>query len=361
MEKLISEDVFPTDAEIIQSAEVLFNELLHFRSGENLLLYVDEGSDLRVAHLIKRGVENRGGQAEILQLSKTVVLDKQVLELCNAIRNGSFQVMCELSEQYFYLTKAWRIALEVGIRVYSLAGLDSASFVRCVGNVNHFAMFKFGLKLKKILQTTRHLHIKSQSGTDIRMRMGFTLRIARFSGRRLYRLITRFCGSPQSFIGDPSGILDGKTDATFLGGQVAFRGVPRTIEGIAVIDGYLWPPDEIGSLEKPLILKIEQGKVVEISGCSEKSTILKERFRRQPIEIEHFCIGFNPGAKLPSKILEAERVFGSISIGIGKGAFHTDGVIKSPSLKMDNKLIEENGSFISAQLSGFRPNSFKIL
>ena len=358
MEKLISENVFPTNAEIIQSVEVLFNELLYFHPGENLLLYVDEGSDLRVAHLIKKRVEDRGGQAKILQLSKTVVLDKQVLEICNTIKNGSFQIMCELSEQYFYLTQAWRIALEAGIRVYSLAGLDSASFVRCVGKVNHSAMFKFGQELKKILQKAHHLHINSQNGTDIKMQMGSISRIARFSGKRLYRLITRFCKKNQSFIGDPSGILDGKTRATFLGGQVSFRGIPQTIEGIAVIDGYMWPPDEIGSLENPLVLKIKKGSIVEISGCPEKSHLLKKRFYGQLIEIEHLCIGFNPGAKLPSKILEAERVFGSISIGIGKGSFHTDGVIKNPSLKVNNTWIAENGAFISPQLSSFIPHSY---
>lgn len=48
------------------------------------------------------------------------------------------------------------------------------------------------------------------------------------------------------------------------------------------------------------------------------TTRLNRWFEGQTKEIQHFCFGFNPGAKLSGKIMGAERVFGYISIGIGK-------------------------------------------
>jgi leucyl aminopeptidase (aminopeptidase T) len=63
-------------------------------------------------------------------------------------------------------------------------------------------------------------------------------------------------------------------------------------------------------------------------------------------------MGFNPGAKLDGKILEAERVFGCLSVGIGRSPFHTDGVIKKPSIIVDHITIDRNGFFTDKKLSG---------
>ena len=69
------------------------------------------------------------------------------------------------------------------------------------------------------------------------------------------------------------------------------------------------------------------------------------------MEIQHFCIGSNPGVKSPGKLLEAERAFGYISIGIGKYPFHIDEVIKNPSILLNNEYIEQDGSFKHKGLS----------
>jgi len=98
-------------------------------------------------------------------------------------------------------------------------------------------------------------------------------------------------------------------------------------------------------------LKIKKGNVVEINGCPHKSKILNKWFDGEPREIIHFLFGFNPGAKMSGKIMEAERVFGSISIGIGDYPFHTDGVIKNPSIILDDEVIEQDGSFIHEELT----------
>lgn len=327
--------------ELDQSVEVFLNELIQLRQKENILIYSDQASDHSLSSAIQAHAEIRGGRAEILRLNSELSLHDQARQLSKRIKKGTFDAICELSEQYFYHTFSWKVARKMGARIFSIAGLDVGSFIRCVGKVNHEAMFQFGMTLKRVLHDSRSLHVFTKNGTDIRMQLGLN---------PLHRLVARLQRQPRSFILPPCGLLDDRTRATFLGGQLAFLGIPKTLEGTAVIDGYLWPPPQIGLLGAPLIVRIEKGKVVEIVGCPTKSKILKRWFEGQTMSIQHFCIGFNPGARLSGKILEVERTFGSISIGIGKGGFHTDGVIKSPSMIANQSIIEENGSFVLKQL-----------
>ena len=334
-------DVDHSQDELEKSVGVFFNQLLWHRQGESILLYVDQGSDDRVANTLKAHAEKRGGCTEIFALNSDQTLANQAKQLAEKIKHGSFNIICELSEQYFYLTSAWKAARQAGARVYSLAGLNTASFVRCVGNVNHTRMFEFGMELKKVLQESRRIRIYTQNGTDIRMQLGMNV---------FKRLIARLRKRPRSFILTPCGILNDEIQTTFLGGQISFLGVRKTIKGTAVIDGYLWPPVEIGRLDQPIVVRFDEGKVVDIGGNPEKSKILTKWFKGQTNWVEHFSIGFNPGARLSGKILEVERFFGCMVVGLGRGYSHTDGVIVDPSIEVDDNLIEEKGAFISEKL-----------
>ena len=77
-------------------------------------------------------------------------------------------------------------------------------------------------------------------------------------------------------------------------------------------------------------------------------------------KIAHFSYGFNPGAQLSGKILEDERVFGCVEIGIGSqvpsfevgpAAAHTDGIMLNPTVILDGKAIEEQGRFVHPYLA----------
>ena len=274
-------------------------------------------------------------------MGSTWALDDQARQLTDRIGQGSFHVICELSERSFYQTPVWGVARHRGARLYSLAGLDTSAFVRCVGRVNHRRMFQFGLALRGVLQRSRHLRILTQNGTDIRMR---------WEQRPLHRLVARLLRQPRGYIAQPSGLLDPRWPMTYLGGQLTFQGIPETIEGTAVIDGRLWTPEGLGLLEQPLSVAIERGRVVEIAGCPATSQLLKRWFQGQTIRVEHFCMGFHPGARLSGKMLEAERAFGCITVGMGRHALHTDGVIRCPSIEADQNLIEAHGSFVSEEL-----------
>jgi leucyl aminopeptidase (aminopeptidase T) len=327
-----------------KAAGVFIKELLNVRPQEKLLIYVDKGSDFNVVSAIQAATKGAGGTAEQFELDPNLETHDVVRNLTRKIEDGAFDVICELSEQYFYQTTAWQRALEKGARIYSLGGLQSEGLIRCFGNVNHALIYDFGTSLREILWKAKSVQILTKKGTDIKFEMNISL---------VDRVVSKLTGKkrPYAYITRPSGKLTHDVPATFLGGQIAFNGIPETIEGTAVIDGYVWPPQEIGHLNEPINLKIRKGRVTEVNDDSLKSKIFGQWLKGKKNEIKHFCIGFHPSARLSEKLIEAERVFGYISIGIGEYPFHTDGVITKPTLLLNREIIEKDGSFIHKELS----------
>ena len=71
--------------------------------------------------------------------------------------------------------------------------------------------------------------------------------------------------------------------------------------------------------------------------------------------IAEFGIGTNDKAKITGNILEDEKVIGTCHIALGNNAgfggkinvqLHLDGIIKKPTIWVDNKKIMENGKFL---------------
>jgi len=142
-------------------------------------------------------------------------------------------------------------------------------------------------------------------------------------------------------------------------GQLAFQGIPRTIEGTAVVDEHLWPPDEIGPVQDPIILQISKGQLVSIGGSSTKAAIYARWLAGKEKGVKHFCIGYHPGARLGRNICESERAFGNISIGIGTYPFHTDGIMRRPTLKADSAVVFKNGTFVPDELRALQEELFR--
>jgi leucyl aminopeptidase (aminopeptidase T) len=326
------------------SALLFLKDLLSLENGKRILFYADKGSDLQIVRILHESAEEIGAKSEVFELDSVLALPDMAQYLTEKIERGSFDVICELSEQYFYQTTAWQKALEKGARIYSLGGLQSDGLIRCFGKVNHTLIYDFGTSLREMLWKTRSVQINTEKGTDIKFEMNISL---------VDRVIAKLTGKkrPYAYITRPSGKLTPEVPATFMGGQIAFNGIPETIEGTAVIDGYLWPPREIGHLDEPISLNIKKGRIIKVNGGSSKARILSEWFNGRTNEIKHFCIGFHPFARLSEKLIEAERVFGNISVGIGEYPFHTDGVIMNPTLLLNNEIIEKDGSFVHNELS----------
>lgn len=333
-----------------EAANIFLKNLLQLQKGEKFLIYADRGQEDPLVNIIKDRALDIGAITEVFFIEPSENPSDVVTKLAVKTEQGRYNAICELTEQTFYQTSVWQKARELNARVYSLSGIDTNVFLRCIGLVNHELMIKLGNALYGILQNAKTIQIITSRGTNISLRMRLSL---------ISRVIRKICGRPGTYIVEPSGIATKHGQSTFVGGQLAFQGVVESIEGIAVIDGYIWPPKEIGAVNEPVVLKIKKGKVTEISGCPRGSAMLREWFDRIAPGIEHFCIGFNPQATLSGSLMEAERVFGYITIGVGEHFLHCDGVMKNPDIILDGKTIEQNGSFIDERLSAIENKLIK--
>ena len=145
-----------------------------------------------------------------------------------------------------------------------------------------------------------------------------------------------------------------------LAGQISWNPVESSQEGTLVYDGAVWPPNELGLLKSPITCTVEKGRIVTIDGGNEAATFRNwmAHHNDEPMyRIAHWSLGFNPGVmKSTGRIVEDERVFGCVEIGVGtKGAWlggetweaaaHTDGSILNPSIYLDGEPIEIDGRY----------------
>lgn len=334
---------------LAKTASVFCRQLIGLEKGERLLVYEDGGSDVALARAIEECALGMGALPVRVTLDSNLSLQGMAEQLERVVSDG-YDAICELSEEYFYQSPAWKKARQLGARIYSLSGLNRESFARCVGAVDHDMMLRFGLALKEKLRRATTMQIVTGEGANIECKMAGIARRVVSEARR--KLRTRRPWQPRPFVWSPSGLL-GRTEATsaFLGGQLLFLGVPKTIRGIAVIDGYVWPPREVGRLEAPISLVIRMGHVVEIAPGSRQAEILSRWREGKSNQIQHFCIGFNPGARLSGKLLEVERMFGCITIGFGTYPFHTDAIVTHPTIVLDGVVLLQNGTFVDRDLA----------
>ena len=125
------------------------------------------------------------------------------------------------------------------------------------------------------------------------------------------------------------------------------------------------------TLEKGVVTKIEGGKDAAIFEKWLSKFNDPNMFR-----LAHYSIGFNPGVTKPTgRIVEDERLFGCIEMGIGSqgaslmgacwdAASHTDGIVSKPTILLDGfckikKILAD--SLLVTGLSWNKADIFKIL
>jgi leucyl aminopeptidase (aminopeptidase T) len=135
-------------------------------------------------------------------------------------------------------------------------------------------------------------------------------------------------------------------------GEAACSPVEGTADGVAVIDGGM---HEIGLIREPIILKIKNGKVIEIDGGAEAnqlSNLLKTTGDSNSYNIGEFAFGTNPAARVTDNIQEYKNKLGTIHLALGnnKNLFgnvysktHLDTIILKPTVTIDGTLILDHG------------------
>ena len=324
--------------EVAKAARIIVEYICNLREGENVLIYADTAADWTAVEHIAEAVHAAGGIVSIILYETRLEVDIEPPAPL-AVAMGKSDLIIELAEKYIIHTQSYLEALKAGARILCLTGMTREIMKRCIADVNYPKMIKFGDNIVKVLKQGDKMNIKTPGGTDLRCELGN--RLVEHNATRIYN----------------------SSEETYLGGQVSWYPIESTIEGAVVFDGSLWPPEDLGLLKQPIRLKVKRGEITSIEGGAEAKRLQSwlESFNDPKMfKIAHLSYGFNPGARLSGKILEDERIFGCVEIGIGSqvpsfevgpASAHTDGIMLNPTVILDGEVIEKEGKFVNPQLA----------
>ncbi|PKP61975.1 hypothetical protein CVT91_01095 [Candidatus Atribacteria bacterium HGW-Atribacteria-1] len=137
-------------------------------------------------------------------------------------------------------------------------------------------------------------------------------------------------------------------------GEAFIAPIENSASGILVANSTISP---LGFLKETIILTINKGRIVKISGNKEArkfESFIKSVNDQKAYMVAEFGIGTNDKAKLIGKIIEDEKILGTAHIGFGtnldfggvnKSKTHYDILILSPTIIIDRKTIIHSGKF----------------
>jgi aminopeptidase len=228
-------------------------------------------------------------------------------------------------------TNARRAASRKGVRVATLPGITKEIMIRGL-NADYKKIDALSMKLKDIIDKGENIRITTSIGTDI----SFSIR-----GRKPIA---------------SKGIHHKKGESGNLPtGETFLAPVEGTANGVFVVDGSM---AGLGLVKNSnLRIEVKKGYATKISGgrLAKKLTHMLDAVGKDARNIAEFGIGTNDSAKLSGIILEDEKVLGTVHIALGNNIsmggrvnvpIHLDGVMKKPTVYLDNKILMKNGKLL---------------
>ncbi len=225
-------------------------------------------------------------------------------------------------------TQAREKASQQGARVASMPEVEAGMFAQ--GGpmaADYLAISRETRKLADLLTAGNHVRVTTPFGTDL----SFSI-----SGR---------------VGGADTGLLHAEGEFGNLpGGEAYVAPVEGTAEGVLVVPAKWYP-----HLEEEMTVVFENGYVTSLLGGGQVGDQFRELFAFGNDEFKHrrncaeLGIGTNPNARRPDNVLEAEKIKGTVHIGVGDSShlggvnasdFHDDFVLTQPTLYVDgNKML----------------------
>lgn len=329
------------DMEAQLGARKLIEEIMLVKRGENVVITADTATDMRVVNVVAAAAHAQGAVPVIIRYvtSATSAVEPPA-PIAEAIKKADVWIEFQLG--YIMHSNAFRAALEEGCRYINLTGMDIQMLVDTVARVDFQAVTDLGWALVRLLENANTIRITSPAGTDISADIG---------------------GRPINLRGLPATVPGA---SVMLSGQISFNPLEETQQGTVVFDGGAWPPNELGLLSSPVVCQVEKGVITKIEGEGQDAKIysswLDSHQDPNMFRIAHWSLGFNPGVpKLTGRIVEDERVFGTVEFGLGtKGAWiggapweaaaHTDASMNLPSIYLDGEPLEIDGKYVNPEI-----------
>jgi len=236
-------------------------------------------------------------------------------------------------------TRACFSACKEGARVATMPNINLDMYARGAITANFIEIKKDITRITDKLKRRRIVNVSTKNGTDVSFEIDSKKWIKEDSG---------ICNRPGMVTNLPAG-------------KIFIMPKESTMNGTIVVDGSF---DSI-LLTEPLVMKVENGFVVEMTGGEEADKIrkifesaaskLKQKDMRNVWNVAQFGFGINPKAKLVGNVLEDEKALGTCYFAIGdntsiggniKSGILISGVVESPNVSVDTLKVMKEGNLL---------------
>jgi aminopeptidase len=296
------------------------------KKDEKVLVITDEVKN-EIGYALYSNALRLGHESLYIEMKSGNVNGEEPPEAVAELMQKYDVVLCPTAKSLTH-TNARRAASAKGVRVATFPGITKDVMIRGM-NADYNKISKLSIKLKGILEKGSHIRVTSALGTDI----SFSIK-----GRASYASKGLFHAKGES------GNLP--TGETFL------APVEGTSNGIFIVDGSMAGLGLIKNVN--ISIKVQDGYATEIKGgvLGKKLAKQLDEIGKEARNIAEFGIGTNDSAKLSGILLEDEKVLGTIHIALGNNVsmggnvnvpLHLDGVIKKPTVYLDDKILMKEG------------------
>ncbi len=314
--------------ELYSASQIAIRDCMGTKQNEKILVITDEplrtlgyslwkaakdfGNDVLLTEILPRKSNGEEPPAEVAELMKKFDV-----------------VFCPTSKSLTH-TDARRAASALGVRIATLPGVTEEIMVRCM-NADYNAIAKRTHALCTMMEKTSVIRVTSPAGTDVSMPI---------KGRTAHASSGLFREKGQS--------------GNLPTGEAYLAPLEHQSNGVAVIDGSM---ASVGIVKTPIRITVNNGYAAEITGGAEAEQLKKllEPHGKDAYNVAEFGIGTNDRAIITGKIIEDEKVMGTVHIAFGDNksmggtvrvASHLDGLVKQPTVWFDETMIMKDGKFL---------------
>jgi leucyl aminopeptidase (aminopeptidase T) len=224
-------------------------------------------------------------------------------------------------------TAARRAATAAGTRVATMPGITEDCLIRTM-NADYNAIAGRTLRVTEKLSRARVAHLTTRLGTDLTIP------------------IEGITAIPSTGL-----ILERGQWGNLPSGEAYLRPEEGKTEGVVVVDGAL---AGIGTVKTPVRITVKAGFATEIVGGEEAGRFAAQLDKVGPKarNAAELGVGTNDRAILTGKILEDEKILGTVHVAFGNNTsmggtveipFHVDGIVLNPTLTLDGVAILREG------------------
>lgn len=314
--------------ELDNASEIALRDCMGLKSGETLLIITDEPLKKIGVSLWETG-KRFGNETIFVEILPRKTNGEEPPYAIAEMMKLIDVVLCPTSKSLTH-TDARRNASATGVRIATLPGVTEEIMIRCM-NADYNKIAERTFKLCKMLEKTGAIRVTAPRGTDITMPI---------KGREAHA---------------SSGLFREKgLWGNLPTGESYLAPLEGLSNGVVVVDGSM---ASVGMVKVPIRIVVKDGYATEITGGDEAKRLreLLEPHGKDAYTVAEFGIGTNDKAILTGKILEDEKVMGTIHIAFGDNksmggsvrvASHLDGLIKEPTVWFDDKKIMKDGKFV---------------